>query len=164
MKTPAPTAHPTYQTVSLALGDQAVINGALVTAKGACSIEVSHGAFVMTGRKLRQARATTQNPSEELYFSLLEVEASRGRFEEERMRLFQLLSEIAVRDEGTEQQSDCTRCAVALMIGDAAQATTIAARLAAHAIEVPGPRASQTKHKGISRNPQTSEPQGYLGC
>ena len=164
MKTPSPTAACSYQTISLASGDQAVINGALVTAASACSIEVSHGAFVMTGRKLRQARATMRNPSEELYFSLLEVEASRGRFEEERMRLFQLLSEIAARNQGAKQQGDCTSCAVALMIGDVVQATTIAAGLAAHAIEMPGPRASQPNHKGISRNPQTGEPRGYLGC
>ena len=147
------------RTLSLARGGQAVINGALITAEEACTIEVSVGAYVLANRQLRQARSSLRNPGEELYFSLLEVEASATRFEEERMRLFQLLSETASSDIADAHRADCTLCAVALMAGDAIKATDIAARLASIGMEDSRPGARRVSRREADGEPQSRNPQ-----
>ena len=103
------------QTLTLAPGAQAVINGALVTASVPCTLEVGSGAYVFSGRRLW--RDPMHNPHEELYFSILEVAGDDDRFLEERFRLFALLSQVVVQDRTHEAQQECAFCASALLTG-----------------------------------------------
>jgi len=118
------------QSINLSKGEQAVVNGALVTATTACTIEVGSGGFVFTGRSLRRSRASVHNPHEELYFSLLDACTSIARFEEERFRLFRLLSKVVAQDRTHEAQKECSLCAAALIAGRIEEATRSASRLA----------------------------------
>ncbi|MEM6856700.1 MAG: hypothetical protein AAF559_02425 [Pseudomonadota bacterium] len=123
---------PIPQTVQLASGAQAVINGALVTAKGECTLEVGPGAYVLTGRALWPTRAGLQNPADELYFSLLDCSPDEDRFAAERFRLFGLLGEVVAHDRSHEGQRECAQCAAALMAGDRTAAVQSAARMASN--------------------------------
>lgn len=117
-------------TVNLAKGAQAVINGALVTASTACTIEVGSGAFVLTDRSLWRDRPPLRNPREELYFSMIEASRHAGRFLEERFRMFTLLSQVVAQDADHDCQIECARCAHALITEDRDAAMRSAARLA----------------------------------
>lgn len=119
------------QTVQLAAGAQAVINGALVTVRQDCTLEVGAGAFVLTGRGLWHGRGKVRHPSEELYFSLLDCGSDDARFHDERFRLFGLLSEVVAQDRSYEAQRECAQCAAALMGNDIKAAVQSAARMAA---------------------------------
>ncbi|MEM6585261.1 MAG: hypothetical protein AAF692_05860 [Pseudomonadota bacterium] len=121
---------PPAQIVHLAPGAQAAINGALVSAREACTLEVAPGAYVHTGRSLWPSGDDVRGPREELYFSLLECGPHAERFEDERVRLFGLVNEVAARDPAHEIQRECARCVAALMSGDAKAAVECAARLA----------------------------------
>ncbi|MEM6495057.1 MAG: hypothetical protein AAF650_11840 [Pseudomonadota bacterium] len=126
---------PTTRTVHLAPGAQAVINGALVSAREACTLEVGAGAYVLTGRALWPAHSALRNPCDELYFSLLDCLVDEDRFFDERFRLFALLGEAAAQDGTLERQSECSRCAAALMAGDPHLAVQAAARMASCGLE-----------------------------
>ena len=89
---------PPPQVLHLPAGSQAVINGALVSVRENCTLEVASGAYVQTGRALWPSGEALQAPRDELYFSLLDCGADEERFEAERLRLFGLLSEVAVYD------------------------------------------------------------------
>lgn len=143
------------QIVHLAAGAQAVINGALVTAKGDCEIEVGSGAVVFTGRALWRERDAARNPSEELYFSLLEASAEPGRFAAERYRLFRLLSQVVARERTHEAQRECTFCASALLAGNAEDATKSAGRLASARLETRyrAPASPQARRRSMERMP-----------
>ena len=157
---PAPNPGPPHrpQTVDLARGGQAVINGALVTASQACTLEVGSGAFVLTGRALWRGRDGLRNPREELYFSMMDAATSDARFESERFRLFALLSQVVAQDRTHQGQKECALCASALLAGKADDAVRSAARLAADQVEtrrsaagrrVPGqPSASRQRRDG----------------
>jgi len=119
------------QIVQFARGGQAVINGALVTAPEACTLEVGVEAFVMTGRTLWPQDGPLINPRDELYFSLMEAGTDPERFERERFRLFQLLSQVVAQSRTRDGQKECARCAAALLACDAEAATRSASRLAA---------------------------------
>jgi hypothetical protein len=126
---------PPIQTLHLAAGAQAVINGALITASEDCTIEVGAGAFVLTGRALWPRRDALRNPCDELYLSLIDCRGDEKRFEAERLRLFGLLSAVCAQDSGVENQRECARCVAALLEGDARAAVASAARLASNRIE-----------------------------
>ena len=126
---------PKPQIVSLSQGGQAVINGALVTASTACTLEVGSGGFVLTGRSLWRDRAPKRNPREELYFSILDVCTDAARFDEERFRLFRLLAQVVVQERTHEAQKECSLCAAALIAGNAEEATRSASRLASQTID-----------------------------
>ena len=121
---------PPAQIVHLAPGAQAAINGALVSAREACTLEVAPGAYVHTGRARWPSGDDLRGPREELYFSLLECGPHAERFEDERVRLFGLVNEVAARDPSLKTQRECARCVAALMLGDAKVAVECAARLA----------------------------------
>ena len=123
---------PSPHIVQLTSGAQAVINGALVTAKGDCTLEVGAGAYVLTGRALWPTRSAIQNPADELYFSLLDCSADEERFAAERFRLFGLLGEVVAHDRSYECQRECAQCAAALMAGDCAAAVQSAGRMASN--------------------------------
>ena len=112
-----------------------MINGALVCAREACTLEVGAGAYVLSGRSLWPSRDALGNPCDELYFSLLDCSADEARFLSERFRLFGLLSEEVVRDRSYEGQRECSQCAAALMTGDRQAAVQSAARMASSALE-----------------------------
>ena len=120
--------NPALQQCALAAGAQAVINGALVTAKSDCTFEVCTGAYLFTGRGL--SASLVRNPHQELYFSLTEVANSAERFAQERLRLFELLSQVVLQDRDRETREECSRCAAAMLMGDRARAAMIAAQLA----------------------------------
>jgi hypothetical protein len=120
--------------VHLAAGAQAVINGALVCAREACTLEVGSGAYVLTGRPLWPSRDALRNPCDELYFSLLDCSADETRFLSERFRLFGLLSEVVARDRSYDGQRECSQCAAALMTGDRHAAVESAARMASRGL------------------------------
>lgn len=121
---------PPAQIVHLAPGAQAAINGALVSVREACTLEVAPGAYVYTGRSLWPSGDDLRGPREELYFSLLECGSHEESFADERVRLFGLVNEVAARDPNLETQRECARCVAALMSGDAKAAVECAARLA----------------------------------
>ncbi|MEE4201152.1 hypothetical protein [Erythrobacter sp.] len=124
-----PDAPPPSQSIVLAAGSQAVINGALVTASDACTLEVGSGAYVFTGRRLW--RGDVRNPHEELYFSVLEASRDEDYFGEQRFRLFALLAQVVAQDRSHEAQKECALCASELLTGNSEGATRSAARLAA---------------------------------
>jgi hypothetical protein len=126
------------QTLNLAAGSQAVINGALITAHQACSIDVGSGAYVFSGRTLW--RDDLRNPHEELYFSILEASRDADRFAEEQFRLFALLSQVVTQDRSHEAQKECALCASALLTGKREDATRSAARLASLRLDRKGGR------------------------
>lgn len=134
------------QTVHLAPGAQAVINGALVSARESCTLEVGSGAYVLTGRALWPTRNAIRNPKDELYFSLVECSADPELFEAERFRLFGLLGEVVAQDRTHEGQRECALCAAALMAGDRAEAVLSAARMASSAMQLDRTR---TKVPGV---------------
>lgn len=137
-----PTDNPLPQTITLAAGAQAVINGALVTAKGSCELEIGAGSFVVTGRALDRMPTPLRNPREELYFSILEASTDDERFVEARFRLFSLLAQVVQHDRTYQGQRECAACAAALMAGNAAEAVRCAARLASERFDE-GPRGSR---------------------
>jgi flagellar biosynthesis regulator FlbT len=120
---------PAPQKITLQAGAQAVINGALVTATQACTLEVGSGAFVLTGRGLWREREALRHPHEELYFSMLEAGSSPERFHDAQRRLFNLLSQVVAQSPSHIAQKECAVCAAALMSGDARAASASAARL-----------------------------------
>jgi len=126
---------PPPQIVHLAPGSQAVINGALVSAREACTLEVAAGAYILTGRELWPAHAGPRNPSDELYFSLLDCAGDEDRFDEERFRLFALLGEVAAKSGFIARRAECSQCAAALMAGDVQSALDSAARMASSGLE-----------------------------
>lgn len=137
-----------HQTINVPAGGQVVVNGALITLAQACSITIAPGAYALAGSKLDQARVSTRNPSEELYFSLLEIEAAGPRSDDQRVRLFGLLSEVAAKNGEMGLQSDCTACAAALMMGNLADATSIASQIALHSLVEPTRKErGETKHR-----------------
>ena len=105
-----------------------MINGALVTAKSDCTLEVCSGAYLFTGRGL--SAGLVRNPHQELYFSLTEVADSAERFAQGRLRLFALLSQVVLQDQNRETQEECSRCAAAMLMGDCERAAISAAQLA----------------------------------
>jgi hypothetical protein len=126
----ASSSLPEPHLVTLEPGAQIVINGALVTAHAACSIEVGSGAFVVTGPALRREREALRHPHEELYFSMLEAARSPENFTEAHHRLFALLAQVAAHSPTNAVQRECAVCAAAMMSGDARAAVASAARLA----------------------------------
>ncbi|MEM1195472.1 MAG: hypothetical protein AAGH57_05165 [Pseudomonadota bacterium] len=149
---------PATQIVHLAPGAQAVINGALVSAREACTLEVGAGAHVLTGRALWPAHNALRNPSDELYLSLIDCLVDEDRFFAERFRLFALLGEVAAQDQTFENQSECSQCAAALMAGDPQTAAQSAARMASCGLETARSRTRalgligqrrRTRHNGL---------------
>ncbi len=122
-------------TINLTRGGQAVINGAVVTASAACTIEVGSGAFVLTGRSLWKDRDPKHNPREELYFSIIDASTDTARFEGERFRLFTLLSQVVAQCRTHQGQQECALCASALISGNTDEAIRSAARLASERLE-----------------------------
>lgn len=155
---PAPKPH----TVCLAQGGQAVINGAIITASTACTLEVGSGAFVLTGRSLWRAsgpaRSTARNPSEELYFSLLDASASSKIHEDELFRLFALLAQVVTQQRTHEAQQECALCASALIAGNTEDATRSAARLASGRLKSSG------KLPGQISNPHKRRSEMQIQC
>ncbi|WP_299195617.1 flagellar biosynthesis repressor FlbT [uncultured Erythrobacter sp.] len=121
---------PEPQRINLSQGGQAVINGALVTATTACTLEIGSGGNVLTGRSLWRQSGSERAPRDELYYSMLEASMSKARFEEERFRLFRLLSQVVAQDRSHTAQKECSLCASALISGRIEEATQSAARLA----------------------------------
>lgn len=129
MSQPAPSIE---QILRLEAGAQAVINGALVCAIEPCTLEVAPGAFVLSGHALWPSREALQNPCDELYFSLMDCSQNAGRLDVERFCLFALLSQVVAQDRTGDTHREATRCAAALMAGDAKAATDCAARMASN--------------------------------
>ena len=157
----------TPRAVRLEAGAQAVINGALVTARTACDFEVGSGAYVLAGRSLWRGRGATCNPHQSLYFALLEAGVNDTVFAEERFRLFNLLAQIVTHDRTHEAQRECSLCAAALISGDAKEAIASAARLASRSpsgrrtsTHLPGraPRKrGSSKLQAYAQNPKIAE-------
>ncbi|BDI59722.1 hypothetical protein [Qipengyuania nanhaisediminis] len=129
---------PPSQTLSLARGGQAIINGALVTASEQCTIEVGSGAFVLAGRGLWRDQNPLRHPREELYFSLLDAAADDARYESDRFRLFSLLSQVVAQERTHWAQKECTLIANAMMSSELDLAVRGAARLASGSLERDG--------------------------
>lgn len=123
------------QRISLEKGGQVYVNGAVVTAREACSLEVGSGAFVMTGSALARDPGRLRNPREELYFSILDVGTDPVRFSEARFRLFRLLSHVVAEDRTHYGQQECANCAAALLAGKVDEAAQSAARIASMRLE-----------------------------
>lgn len=122
------------QRIDLGNGCQAIINGALVTAEGDCTIIVSPGAYVVAAQEKAGQASSSRNPREELYFSLIEAGACVSIAERDRVRLFRLLSQIASQPVSVEDEKDCRSCCTAMMESRLADALVYAARLASHSV------------------------------
>ncbi|MEP3422634.1 MAG: hypothetical protein ABJN35_12920 [Erythrobacter sp.] len=129
-----------------------MINGALVTATQDCILEVGSGAFVLSGRALWRDRGPKRNPREELYFSMIDAATSEDRFNEERFRLFALLSQVVAQERTHEAQKECALCASALIAGNSQEAVRSASRLAAERLDrpatLPGRRGEVHERRG----------------
>jgi flagellar protein FlbT len=120
---------PTYREVSLREGEQAVINGALVTAIADSTFYVSAGASVIAGRPPRP-RDTGAKPAHELYYAALGAAGSDETLECERQRLLGLLAETVASYRTREAQEQCSAFAVGLVAGDIDAMLTAARSLA----------------------------------
>lgn len=120
---------PTYRQVSLREGEQAVINGALVTAIADSTFFVSAGASVIAGRPPRP-RDSGAKPAHELYYAALGAAGSDESLERERQRLLGLLAETVARHRTREAQEQCSAFAVGLVAGDIDAMLTAARNLA----------------------------------
>lgn len=127
---------PPPQTVHMAPGARVVINGALVSTREACTLEIGAGAFVLEGSAPRNAHDAPRNPCDELYFSLLDCCADEERFINERFRIFGLLGEVLAQQGSHASQREAARCAAALMAGDAREAMQCAARIASSGMDL----------------------------
>ncbi|UAB78527.1 hypothetical protein INR77_01975 [Erythrobacter sp. SCSIO 43205] len=140
MNNHVPDPVPMLHTLALKAGEQAVINGALVTAKSDCGFEICHSAAVFTGRRISATRA--REPHIELYLSLSQVAHSELRFADARLRLFGLLSQIILEDDAPEIAEEIRKCTLALIGGKRAEAKRSAGAIAASQItQVLNPRA-----------------------
>jgi flagellar protein FlbT len=120
---------PAYREVSLREGEQAVINGALVTAIADSTFYVSAGASVIAGRPPRP-RDSGAKPAHELYYAALGASGSDAALERERQHLLGLLAETVARHRTREAQEQCSAFAVGLVSGDIDAMLTAARRLA----------------------------------
>lgn len=120
---------PPSPSCSLKAGEQVVINGALVTVQSDCTLSVCPSASVFTGRALSAGRVN--DPHIELYLSLSQVADNEERFSEERLRLFGLLSQIALENREAEVEDELRRCTLALLGGKRIDALLSAGALAA---------------------------------
>lgn len=116
--------------IHLAAGEQAVINGALVTAIAPCRLELSPGACVFTGRKADQLSDSQQSAQASLYFALLAASADPESFDGARFRLLEMLGEVVIEERTARGQRECSRCAAAIIEGAALDAVESARRLA----------------------------------
>lgn len=147
--------NPALQQCALAAGAQAVINGALVTAKSDCALEVYPGAYIFTGRSL--SAGSVRNPHQELYFSLTEVADSAEEFAKERLRLFALLSQVVLQDGDRETQEECSRCAAAMLVDDRESAAKCAAQLASMRLDTVEDAAGADSRKLGAQTPAVPE-------
>jgi flagellar protein FlbT len=128
---------PAYRQVSLREGEQAVINGALVTAIADSTFFVSAGASVIAGRPPRP-RDSGAKPAHELYYAALGAAGSDASLEQERQRLLGLLAETVARHRTREAQEQCSAFAVGLVSGDIDAMLTAARKLAEGELRGPG--------------------------
>lgn len=120
---------PAYREVSLREGEQAVINGALVTAIADSTFFVSAGASVIAARAPRP-RDTGAKPAHELYYAALGAAGSDQTLAQQRQRLLGLLAETVARYRTREAQEQCSAFAVGLVAGDIDAMLTAARKLA----------------------------------
>lgn len=128
---------PAYREVSLREGEQAVINGALVTAIADSTFLVSAGASVIAGRPPRP-RDSGAKPAHELYYAALGAAGSDEALERQRQRLLGLLAETVAHHRTRDAQEQCSAFAVGLVSGDIDAMLTAARKLAEG--ELRGPR------------------------
>lgn len=118
----------------LAAGAQAVINAALVTARGPCLLQVGSGAHVLHGRSLWR-NDSARLIARELYYSLLKAQAEGEDLGMTHGRYFALLGQIVAQMRTHEAQVECARCAASLMGGDFEAAIRSVRRLS---VSLPG--------------------------
>ena len=120
---------PANREVTLREGEQAVINGALVTAVRDTSFFVSAGASVISGRA-PPPRVAIAKPAHELYYAALGAAGSDASLAEGRQRLLGLLAETVSHHRTREAQEQCSSFAVGLVAGDIDAMLTAARKLA----------------------------------
>lgn len=121
-----PQAH---REVCLREGEQAVINGALVTAIADTTFFVSAGASVIAGKPARRSDGSAK-PAHELYYAALGAAGSDETLVLERQHLLGLLAETVARYRTREAQEHCSSFAVGLVAGDIDAMLTAARKLA----------------------------------
>ena len=134
-----------WRKIALRDGEQMVVNGALLAAVGACTLQVSGGASVLKGKSLHTA-AGQPMPAHQLYYAALAAAGADARLGESRYGLFALLGAVVAQQRTHAAQEDCARFAAALISEDAESLLSAARRLAtreARALGVPEvPRAA----------------------
>ncbi|MBV7265658.1 flagellar biosynthesis repressor FlbT [Erythrobacter ani] len=130
------TELPKPKTIELQAGAQAVVNGALVTARSPCILDIGSGACVLAGRALWREYGTESSPHEELYFAVLEAAADPESFAAAQYSLFTLLAQVVTFDRTHASQLECAFCASALIAGQTKDAVASAARLATRHVEM----------------------------
>lgn len=118
-----------WREIALRDGEQMVVNGALLAAVGACTLQVSGGASVLTGKSLHTA-AGQPLPAHELYYAALAAAGADARLAESRYNLFALLGAVVAQQRTHAAQEDCARFAAALISEDAESLLAAARRLA----------------------------------
>ena len=118
-----------WREVTLRDGEQMVVNGALLAAKGPCTLQVSGGASVLKGKSLRTA-AGQPLPAHELYYAALAAAGADVRLGESRYNLFALLGGVVAQQRTHAALEDCARFAAALISEDPESLLSAARRLA----------------------------------
>ena len=124
-----PSDAPAFREVTLREGQQAMINGALVTAIRDSTFCVNAGASVIASRPPAQRHADVL-PAHELYYAALSAAGSQTALDQSRERLLGLLAETVAHHRTREAQELCSSFAVGLVGGDVDAMLEAARRLA----------------------------------
>ena len=118
----------------MSAGEQAVINGALVTAKAPLQLRIGGGASVVRGaRQLppRQKQAAGYSlPAATLYYETLHFCAQQSPPPQQQKRLFQILGECVLQMRTRDAQILCSGYASAMRTGNFDHAQSAASGLA----------------------------------
>ncbi len=134
--------------IGLAPGAQVVINGALVTARGPCEIEVGSGAVVMSGDTFGAKSSSRVDPAAEFYLALLNASANPERFTSDRDMLFAMLGKVVAHHRTHWAQEECALCAAAIIAGESEPALASARRMASG--RRPGSSASRFVKRSVA--------------
>jgi len=118
-----------WREIALDAGEQAVINGALITADQACIIRVADCAAVLTARALWRSDGT-EKPGHTLYYATM-LAINDGDLEPStKKELLGLLGRVVIHSRTRNTQEHCAKFAAAISSSDSEGALNVARLLA----------------------------------
>lgn len=116
--------------IALERGEQAIVNGAMLTADAPMRFRVGPGASVVAGKcTLADAKRVPAKTAARLYYATLLCNARDPGMTEERGMLFELLAHCVASFKTREGQDNCNQYAAALVQGDGKRCVRIARRM-----------------------------------